>query len=109
MGSTSDLKVMKPAIKLLKDWKIPVDTKVVSAHRTPEFMQEYAKKASSQSIKVIIAGAGGAAHLPGHGGFIDFFTRNRCSDTPKEVKRVRFPVIHSTNAKRCACSHRGHR
>ena len=65
MGSTSDLKVMKPAIKLLQDWKMSVEVKVVSAHRTPEFMQEYAMKTSTQGIKVIIAGAGGAAHLPG--------------------------------------------
>ena len=65
MGSASDLKVMKPAIKLLQDWKVPVEVQVVSAHRTPEFMQEYATKALSRGIKVIIAGAGGAAHLPG--------------------------------------------
>ncbi len=65
MGSTSDLKIMKPAIKLLQDWKVSVEVKIVSAHRTPEFMQEYALKASSRGIKIIIAGAGGAAHLPG--------------------------------------------
>ena len=65
MGSASDLEVMKPAIKLLQSWKVPVELKVVSAHRTPEFMQEYALKASHRGIKLIIAGAGGAAHLPG--------------------------------------------
>lgn len=65
MGSASDLKVMKPAVKLLQEWKVPVEVKVVSAHRTPEFMQEYAKKAEERGIRVIIAGAGGAAHLPG--------------------------------------------
>lgn len=65
MGSASDLEVMKPAIKLLQSWKVPVELKVVSAHRTPEFMQEYALKASGRGIKLIIAGAGGAAHLPG--------------------------------------------
>ena len=65
MGSTSDLKVMKPAVELLKDWKVSVEVKVVSAHRTPEFMQEYAKQAEERGIQVIIAGAGGAAHLPG--------------------------------------------
>ena len=65
MGSPSDLKVMKPAIKLLQDWAVSLETKIISAHRTPEFMQEYATKASSRGIKVIIAGAGGAAHLPG--------------------------------------------
>ena len=65
MGSASDLKVMQPAIRLLKGWNIPVEVKVVSAHRTPKFMQDYAEKTSSRGIKVIIAGAGGAAHLPG--------------------------------------------
>ena len=65
MGSASDLQVMKPAIKLLQDWKVPVEVQVVSAHRTPEFMQEYASTALSRGLKVIIAGAGGAAHLPG--------------------------------------------
>ena len=65
MGSASDVKVMKPAIKLLKEWKVSVEVKIVSAHRTPEFMQEYAQKALGRGIQVIIAGAGGAAHLPG--------------------------------------------
>ncbi len=65
MGSASDLKVMRPAITLLQDWSVPAEVKVVSAHRTPDFMRDYAKKASSRGIKVIIAGAGGAAHLPG--------------------------------------------
>ena len=65
MGSASDLKVMKPAIKLLQDWKVFVEVKVVSAHRTPEFMQKYALQISDRGIKVVIAGAGGAAHLPG--------------------------------------------
>lgn len=65
MGSVSDLKVMKPAVELLEDWKVPVEVKVVSAHRTPEFMQEYALKAGDRGLKVLIAGAGGSAHLPG--------------------------------------------
>ena len=65
MGSASDLKVMKPAIKVFKEWKIPVEVKIVSAHRTPDFMREYAQKALERGIQVIIAGAGGAAHLPG--------------------------------------------
>ena len=65
MGSASDLKVMRPAINLLQKWKVSLEVKVVSAHRTPEFMQKYALKAASRGVKVIIAGAGGAAHLPG--------------------------------------------
>ncbi len=65
MGSTSDLKVMKAGIDLLKKWKIPTEVKITSAHRTPIYMKEYAEKAKKRGLKVIIAGAGGAAHLPG--------------------------------------------
>ena len=65
MGSPSDLKVMSEGVNLLKEWKIPTEVKVVSAHRTPEFMQEYALKAQDRGLQVILAGAGGAAHLPG--------------------------------------------
>jgi len=65
MGSPSDMKVMKDAVHLLKDWKIASELKVVSAHRSPEFMQEYSLKAKQRGLQVIIAGAGGAAHLPG--------------------------------------------
>ena len=65
MGSTSDLKVMKPAIDLLKQWKVKTEVQIVSAHRTPDFMKQYAEAAPTKGIQVIIAGAGGAAHLPG--------------------------------------------
>ena len=65
MGSKSDLPVMQKAIDILKEFGIGTDVKIVSAHRTPEVMFEYAKNAKKNGIKVIIAGAGGAAHLPG--------------------------------------------
>jgi len=65
MGSDSDLKIMKEAAAVLKDFKINYSLQIVSAHRTPEAMVEFAKKAARQKIQVIIAGAGGAAHLPG--------------------------------------------
>lgn len=65
MGSKSDLPVMQKAIDVLKEFGIDSDVKIVSAHRTPEVMFEYAKNARANGIKVIIAGAGGAAHLPG--------------------------------------------
>ena len=65
MGSKSDLPVMQKAIDILKEFGIGTDVKIVSAHRTPEVMFEYAKNARTNGIKVIIAGAGGAAHLPG--------------------------------------------
>lgn len=65
MGSQSDLKVMSKAADFLDTVQVPYEVTVVSAHRTPERMVEYAKNAESKGIKVIIAGAGGAAHLPG--------------------------------------------
>ena len=65
MGSKSDFPIMKEAIEILKSVKIEVEVDIVSAHRTPEKMVSYAKEAHKRGIKVIIAGAGGAAHLPG--------------------------------------------
>lgn len=65
MGSQSDLPIMQQAADFLNSLKIPYELTVVSAHRTPERMFDYAKTAQSRGIKVIIAGAGGAAHLPG--------------------------------------------
>ena len=65
MGSSSDLKVMKDAADVLKELGIDFEMTVVSAHRTPERMIDYAKDAAGRGLKVIIAGAGGAAHLPG--------------------------------------------
>ncbi len=65
MGSTSDLPVMQAAIDVLNELNIAHEVDVVSAHRTPEKMMDYGKNAHGRGIKVIIAGAGGAAHLPG--------------------------------------------
>ncbi|MBK9507701.1 MAG: 5-(carboxyamino)imidazole ribonucleotide mutase [Chitinophagales bacterium] len=65
MGSDSDLKIMRDAADILEEFGIPVEVTVVSAHRTPQRMMDYASKAHERGIKVIIAGAGGAAHLPG--------------------------------------------
>ncbi len=65
MGSTSDLPVMQEAVDILKMLEVEHEVKIVSAHRTPEFMYEYAKSAKQNGIDIIIAGAGGAAHLPG--------------------------------------------
>lgn len=65
MGSDSDLKVMEKAAKKLQEFDIVFEMSVVSAHRTPEAMMEFAKNARDNGLKVIIAGAGGAAHLPG--------------------------------------------
>ncbi|MBM7717044.1 5-(carboxyamino)imidazole ribonucleotide mutase [Siminovitchia sp. FSL H7-0308] len=65
MGSTSDWETMKHACDILDELEIPYEKKVVSAHRTPDLMFEYAETAKKRGLKVIIAGAGGAAHLPG--------------------------------------------
>ncbi len=65
MGSKSDLDTMRPAAEALTEFGVPYEIRVVSAHRTPDAMYEYAKSARSRGLKAIIAGAGGAAHLPG--------------------------------------------
>ncbi len=65
MGSDSDLPIMQSAAEILKQFDIPHEVTVVSAHRTPQRMMEYAQSAKKRGLKVIIAGAGGAAHLPG--------------------------------------------
>ena len=65
MGSKSDWPTMKLAVEILEEFNIPHEVKVVSAHRTPDLMFEYAASAAEKGLKIIIAGAGGAAHLPG--------------------------------------------
>jgi 5-(carboxyamino)imidazole ribonucleotide mutase len=65
MGSRSDYEIVAPAIEILTDLQVPHEARVVSAHRTPDLMFEYAASAESRGLKVIIAAAGGAAHLPG--------------------------------------------
>ena len=65
MGSNSDWPTMQAAAKVLKDFGVPFEARVVSAHRTPDLMFEYAEQARARGLKAIIAGAGGAAHLPG--------------------------------------------
>ena len=65
MGSTSDLPVMQEAIDFLKEMDIDIEVDIVSAHRTPDKLFDYSKNAHTRGINVIIAGAGGAAHLPG--------------------------------------------
>jgi len=65
MGSDSDLKVMEPAFKIFDEFNIPYEVRILSAHRTPNQHSEYSKTAIERGLKVIIAAAGGAAHLPG--------------------------------------------
>ncbi|HEX9200985.1 MAG TPA: 5-(carboxyamino)imidazole ribonucleotide mutase [Paraburkholderia sp.] len=65
MGSRNDYAVMRAAVEMLREFRVPHEVKVVSAHRTPDLMFKYAETAASRGLRVIIAGAGGAAHLPG--------------------------------------------
>ena len=65
MGSSSDWEIMRHAASILKDFNVPYEAEVISAHRTPDRMFEYAETAIERGLKCIIAGAGGAAHLPG--------------------------------------------
>ena len=65
MGSRSDYAVMKAAVEMLREFGVPFEARVVSAHRTPDLLFEYAEATEERGLKVIIAGAGGAAHLPG--------------------------------------------
>jgi 5-(carboxyamino)imidazole ribonucleotide mutase len=65
MGSKSDWDTLKHAAEILQQFSVPHESRVVSAHRTPDWMNEYAKSAAGRGVQVIIAGAGGAAHLPG--------------------------------------------
>ena len=86
MGSDSDMPVMKDAIEILKSFDIEIDVDIVSAHRTPKKLFEYAKNAHLNGIKVIIAGAGGAAHLPG---MIAALTRIPVIGVPIESKKLK--------------------
>jgi len=65
MGSDSDLSVMRPAVDTLREFEVPCEVRIISAHRTPDEMLAYARSAVERGLKVIVAGAGGAAHLPG--------------------------------------------
>src|SRR5262245_78251 len=65
MGSDSDLETMQGAVDVLAEFGVPHEVRIVSAHRTPDTMVEYARSAANRGVRVIIAGAGGAAHLPG--------------------------------------------
>lgn len=79
MGSQSDWEIMKNATETLTALDIPFETKIVSAHRTPDRLYEYAKSAKDRGIKVIIAGAGGAAHLPGMAASMTPPSSSRCA------------------------------
>ena len=108
MGSTSDWETMKHACDILEELNIPYEKQVVSAHRTPDLMFEYATEARGKGLKVIIAGAGGAAHYRGWSQQNDT-AGHWCARTIKSIKRARFLIIHRSNARRCTCCHSGNR
>ena len=85
-GSTSDFPILKKAVDLLTDLDVESELKVVSAHRTPDWLFEYAEAAESRGLKVIIAGAGGAAHLPG---MLASLTRIPVIGVPIESKKLK--------------------
>lgn len=84
MGSDSDLRVMQGAVDVLVEFDVPHEVRVVSAHRTPDWLAEYASTAAGRGLRVIVAGAGGAAHLPGM----------TASMTPLPVIGVPVPLEH---------------
>jgi 5-(carboxyamino)imidazole ribonucleotide mutase len=84
MGSDSDLRVMQGAVDVLVEFDVPHEVRVVSAHRTPDWLTEYASTAAGRGLRVIVAGAGGAAHLPGM----------TASMTPLPVIGVPVPLEH---------------
>ena len=86
MGSQSDYKTMKLAVKILKNMGIKYETKIISAHRTPKRMYDFASSAAKKSIGVIIAGAGGSAHLPG---MISALTSVPVLGVPIESKKLK--------------------
>ena len=86
MGSQSDFKTMKLSIKILKKLKVPFETKIISAHRTPKRMYRFALEAEKNNIGVIIAGAGGSAHLPG---MIAAITQIPVLGVPIESKKLK--------------------
>jgi len=103
MGSTSDLPVMKQAAEFLNDMEIPFEINALSAHRVPEQVAEFAKGAHKRGVKVIIAGAGGAAHLPG---VVAAFTPLPVIGVPVNLYGwMGFCVVNSSNAFRNSSSH----
>ena len=100
MGSTSDWETMKHACDILEELEIPYEKKVVSAHRTPDLMFEYAESAQERGIKVIIAGAGGAAHLPGMIAAKTIVASYWCACSIESIEWNGFLIIYCSNARR---------
>ena len=104
MGSDSDWPTMQAAAALLKEFSIPFEARVVSAHRTPDLLFEYATQARSKGLRVIIAGAGGAAHLPGM-----LAAKTSGPGCIQTSSGHGFAPIHCANAQGNSCCHVCHR
>jgi 5-(carboxyamino)imidazole ribonucleotide mutase len=102
MGSQSDWETMKAACEILTEFKVSFEKKVLSAHRTPDDMREFAINARDNGIKVIIAGAGGAAHLPG---MTASYTTLPVIGVPVKSKSLDGMDSLLSIAKRCSCGH----
>ena len=107
MGSVSDWEVMSAAAETLETFGVAYEKRIVSAHRTPDLLAEYAKTAKSRGIEVIIAGAGGAAHLPACR-FDDDAPGSGSAGEIEGVERARFPALHCADACRRAGGDRCH-
>jgi len=109
MGSINDLEVMKEAMEVLEALGIPYEARVVSAHRTPDFMAEFAKKAEEEGFEAVIAGAGERGASPGHDRLAHAPPRNRRAHTHAAPRRAGLPALHGPDAPRHPGRHGGHR
>ena len=100
MGSRSDWETMRHAAETLDELEVPFEQRVVSAHRTPDLLFEYAASAEERGLKVLIAGAGGAAHLPGHGGVEDDAAGARRAGRVEGAVRDRLAALDRPDARR---------
>ena len=105
MGSDSDLPTMEAAIAVCEKFGVSYEVAIVSAHRTPERMVNYARTAHERGIKVIIAGAGGAAHLPGMVASLTPPTSDWSACGNPQSSRNRFSLFDSTDAQGNSCCH----
>ena len=108
MGSDSDLPVMSVGANILKTFGVPFEVTIVSAHRTPHRMTQYAIEAAKRGIKCIIAGAGGAAHLPGMVAAMNPIASYWCSSQGIYLGRSRFVTLDCANAKGYSSRYRGY-
>ena len=108
MGSRSDWETMQEAAKVLDEFGVASECQIVSAHRTPQWMVEYAESAEPRGLQVVIAGAGGARALAGHGRFADHLAGTWRAGQEPHSQGSRFATFHRTNAWRRASRYARH-